>query len=95
MEVQEHDIYPSQSGFQPELGKFLKTVDSIRYEFVPPRVIKHIHHLHYYQYQGNIIYGNLPATPLSIPLMTLPLLPAYYNCVISIPCRWKDYQVFR
>lgn len=64
MEVREHDIYPSRSGFQPELGKFLKTVDSIRYEFVPPRFIKHIHHLHYYQYRGNIIYGNLPATPL-------------------------------
>ena len=34
------------------------------YEFVPPRFIKHIHHLHYYRYRGNIIYGNLPATPL-------------------------------
>lgn len=64
LEVQEHDIYPSQSGFQPELGKLLKTVDSIRYEYIPPRFIKHIHHLHYYQYQGNILYGELPATPL-------------------------------
>lgn len=64
MEVQEHDIYPSYPGFLPEQGKLLKTVDTIRYEFIPPRFIKHVHHLHYYQYQGNIIYGNLPATPL-------------------------------
>ncbi len=64
MEVQEHDIYPSLPGFLPELGKRLKTVDSIRYEYIPPRFIKHINHLHYYQYQESIIYGDLPATPL-------------------------------
>lgn len=64
LEVQEHDIYPSLPDFPLELGRFLKTVDSIRYEYIPPRYIKHVNHLHYYLYQGNIVCGQLPATPL-------------------------------
>lgn len=64
LEIQEHDIYPSLPGFLPELGEFLKIVDSIRYEYIPPRFIKHINHLYYYRYLGNIISGSLPATPL-------------------------------
>lgn len=64
LEIQEHDIYPSFPGFLPELGRFLKIVDSIRYEYIPPRFIKHIHHQYYYLYQGNILSGTLPAVPL-------------------------------
>lgn len=64
LEIQEHDIYPSCPGFQPEFGEFLKIVDSIRYEYIPPRFIKHINHQYYYRYLGNIISGSLPATPL-------------------------------
>lgn len=64
LEVREHDIYPSLPGFMPGLGRFLKTVDSIRYEYIPPRYIKHINHLHYYLYQGGIVCGQLPAVPL-------------------------------
>ena len=64
MQIQEHDIFPSVPGFSPGSGKLLKTVDSIRYEYIPPRFIKHINHLHYYLYEGNIIYGDLPAAPL-------------------------------
>lgn len=64
LEVQEHDIYPSFPGFLPEQGEFLKIVDSIRYEYIPPRFIKHINHQYYYRYLGNIIWGSLPAAPL-------------------------------
>lgn len=64
LEVQEHDIYPSLPGFPLELARLLKTVDSIRYEYIPPRYIKHINHLHYYLYQGGVVCGQLPATPL-------------------------------
>lgn len=64
LEVQEHDIYPSLPDFQPEAARLLKTVDSIRYEYVPPRYIKHINHLHYYLYQGGVVCGKLPAAPL-------------------------------
>ncbi len=64
LEVQEHDIYPSLPDFPLELARFLKTVDSIRYEYIPPRYIKHVNHLHYYLYQGSVVYGKLPATPL-------------------------------
>lgn len=64
LEVQEHDIYPSIPGFSPELARLLRTVDSIRYEYIPPRYIKHINHQHYYSYQGSVVSGQLPATPL-------------------------------
>lgn len=64
LEIQEHDLYPDVPGFSPELCKRLKTVDSIRYEFIPPRFIKHITHQHHYIYQGNIVCGQLPAMPL-------------------------------
>ena len=64
LEIQEHDIYPSCPGFQPEFGEFLKIVDSIRYEYIPPRFIKHINHQYYCRYMGNNIAGSLPATPL-------------------------------
>lgn len=64
LEVQEHDIYPSVPDFQPELGRLLKTVDSVRYEYIPPRFIKHVHHLHYYSYQDTVICGTPPAAPL-------------------------------
>lgn len=64
LEVQEHDIYPSLPDFLLEAARLLKTVDSIRYEYIPPRYIKHINHLHYYLYQGGIVCGQLPATPL-------------------------------
>lgn len=64
LEIQEHDIYPSTPGFRPGSGEFLKTVDSIRYEYIPPRFIKHINHQHYYRYQGKIISGILPPAPL-------------------------------
>lgn len=64
IQTQEHDIYPSIPGFLPEQGVFLKTTDSIRYEYVPPRFIKHINHLHHYVYQGEIICGSQPPTPL-------------------------------
>lgn len=64
LEVQEHDLYPSLPGFQPEMAKLLKTVDSIRYEYIPPRFIKHINHIHYYLHQGSIICAEPTAAPL-------------------------------
>ena len=64
LEVQEHDIYPEMEDFRPESSKVLRTVDSIRYEFIPPRFIKHIHHLHYYAHEESVVCGTLPATPL-------------------------------
>lgn len=64
LEVQEHDLYPPLSDFQPEMARLLKTVDSIRYEYIPPRFIKHINHLHYYLHQGSIIYAESVAAPL-------------------------------
>lgn len=64
LEVEEHDIYPDRPDFDAAKSKLLKTVDSIRYEYIPPRFIKHIHHLHYYLDKGEIVCGKLPSTPL-------------------------------
>lgn len=36
LEVKEHDIYPSHPDFDAAKSKLLKTVDSIRYEYIPP-----------------------------------------------------------
>jgi uncharacterized protein YoxC len=63
METQEHDIYPFD-GFVPGGYAFIKTVDKILYEYIPPRFIKHVYRLHYYSKDGKIYYGKVPFTPL-------------------------------
>lgn len=62
--VEEHDIYPSARDFCIDQGKYLKTVNSIRYEYIPPKFIKHVYHRHYYLFQDRILAGEVPATPL-------------------------------
>ena len=64
LEVREHDIFPPMPELKPESTRPLKTVDSIRYEYIPPRFIKHVNHLHYYLHKGTVVCGKLPATPL-------------------------------
>ena len=50
--------------FKVEEGKKIRTTDCIRYEFIPPRFIKHIYHQHYYACKGTVYAGSLPAVPL-------------------------------
>jgi len=65
MEVVEHDIYPDDStAFDLTGAREMKIRDSIRYEFVPAKFLKHVYHLHYYEKDGKIISGHLPMTPL-------------------------------
>ena len=45
-------------------AKKIRTTDCIRYEFIPPRFIKHIYHQHYYACKGTVYAGSLPAVPL-------------------------------
>lgn len=64
LETREHHIFPPLQSADTVPGKRFKTVDSIRYEYIPPRFIKHIYHRHYYLFQGRIAVGELPAVPL-------------------------------
>lgn len=64
LETCEHDIYPGQDDFKVAEGKKLRTTDCIRYEFIPPRFIKHIYHQHYYTWKDTVYAGSLPPTPL-------------------------------
>ena len=63
LEIQEHDIYPDQEDFRLEASKRIRTTDCIRYEFIPPRFIKHIYHQHYYACNDSVYAGKLPAAP--------------------------------
>lgn len=64
LETVEHDIYPSAADFDASRAQLLKTVDSIRYEYLPPRFIKHVYHLHHYCHQGSVVCGQAPQAPL-------------------------------
>jgi hypothetical protein len=64
LETIEHDIYPEEEDFDPETARRLSTENSIRYEYVPPRFLKHIYHRHYYAHKDRIVSGELPAKPL-------------------------------
>jgi hypothetical protein len=64
LETIEYDVYPREDDFDPETSRRLSTEDSIRYEYLPCRFIKHIYHRHYYVHRDSIVYGELPATPL-------------------------------
>jgi hypothetical protein len=65
IEVVEHDEYPTTEGFDKEHAQFIKTETSIRYEYVPPKFIKHLYHRHYYRIGETVAYGKAPAAPLS------------------------------
>ena len=64
LETCHHDIYPDAAEFKVEEGKKIRTTDCIRYEFIPPRFIKHIYHQHYYACKDTVYAGSLPAAPL-------------------------------
>lgn len=64
LETKEHDIWPEADGFDTSKAKVLHTVDAIRYEYIPPRFIKHIYHQHHCVWSGSIHAGKLPGTPL-------------------------------
>lgn len=64
MEVKLHDIYPEVGGFDHRGKKPLRSEKSIRYEYIPPRFIKHIYQLHYYSHNQSVVYGELPSAPL-------------------------------
>ncbi len=57
--------YPeSDSSFDKDTARLIATRDVIRYEFIPPKLIKHIYRIHKYSKDGVIIEGKAPMNPL-------------------------------
>lgn len=64
METEEHDVYPDDPMFDEHLARFVGTRETIRYEFIPPRFVKHLWKLHVYSQNDTIMQGKLPLAPL-------------------------------
>lgn len=64
MEVQEHDLYPTESELNAAGAKEMAVRDSIRYEFIPSKFIKHIYHQHIFISGDSIVRAKLPMAPL-------------------------------
>ena len=62
-DIQEHDLYPEIEGFDANLFKTIQIRDCIRYEYIPPRFIKHLYHQHFCRCNGSILAGKLPEVP--------------------------------
>ena len=63
MEVVEHNADPIDIDLSA--AKLLGVRDSIRYEYIPGKFIKHIYHQRSYAYQGTVVRGKLPLAPLN------------------------------
>lgn len=63
-QIQEHDIWPDEEGFDKESAQVIRTTDLIRYQYTPPSFIKHIYHLRICRVRDKIIQGNAPVAPL-------------------------------
>ena len=64
MEEVVQDIYPESKEYNWALMKDFACHDSIRYEYIPPRFIKHILRQHVYKVNGEFYQGKLPLAPL-------------------------------
>ncbi|MDD4821708.1 MAG: hypothetical protein PHI48_04020 [Bacteroidales bacterium] len=64
LEVVPHDIYPNDPGFDKEKAKIVSHVDSIRYEYIPPRFIKHLYHQYNCMFGGKMYSAKAPMAPL-------------------------------
>lgn len=64
LEVIPHDVYPNDPGFDKEKAKIVSTVDSIRYEYIPPRFIKHLYHQYNCLFEEKMYSAKAPMSPL-------------------------------
>lgn len=57
------DILPSDANFDQKAAVFLFQKDVIRYEYIPPRLIKHIYRCKKYRIGDDVFEGKAPVTP--------------------------------
>ncbi|MCM1291171.1 MAG: transposase, partial [Bacteroides sp.] len=63
-EVEIIEVEPDSPDFDPELAKYIGSVDVVRYEMRPTRFIKKIYKVKKYVQEEKIFKGNAPAAPL-------------------------------
>ena len=64
VEVEEEDVYPTDSRFDGMKARLIDTHDVVRYILVPMRFIKKVYHVHIYTQEGTIMEGKAPLAPL-------------------------------
>ena len=64
VEVEEEDVYPTDSHFDEMKARLIDTRDVVRYILVPMRFIKKVYHVHIYTQDGAIMEGKAPLAPL-------------------------------
>ena len=64
VEVEEEDVYPTDSRFDGMKARLIDTRDVVRYILVPMRFIKKVYHVHVYTQDGAIMEGKAPIAPL-------------------------------
>ena len=64
VEVEEEDVYPTDSRFDEMKARLIDTRDVVRYILVPMRFIKKVYHVHIYTQDGAIMEGKAPLAPL-------------------------------
>ncbi len=57
------DVMPSDASFDEKAAVYLFYRDVIRYEYIPPRLIKHIYHCKKYRMGDDFFEGKAPMTP--------------------------------
>ena len=62
-EVKVTDIYPTDSRYDKDRARWMSSRDSVRYELVPMRFIKHIYRVHKYVQDGIVMEGKAPDAP--------------------------------
>ena len=64
VEIEEEDIYPTDSRFDEKKARLIDTRDVVRYILMPMRFIKKVYHVHVYTQDGTVMEGKAPLAPL-------------------------------
>ena len=62
-EVKVTDIYPTDSRYEKDRARWMSSRDSVRYELIPMRFIKHVYRVHKYVQDGIVMEGKTPDAP--------------------------------
>ena len=62
-EVEVTDVYPDDPRYDEAKARLIGTRDSVRYELIPMRFIKHVYRVHRYVQDGVVMEGKAPDAP--------------------------------
>lgn len=58
------EVFPTDKEFDPALARLMKYRDSISYEYIPGKFIKHVRRQYFYSQNDTVYAGKLPPKPL-------------------------------